>query len=114
MVALDVLKELNSGFLQLIGTDACGNGVSNDIEVGLQKRVAELAHGEPRNLTMLKQHEIIARDRNRRVQLMRSMPQKRELLPRSRPARRFGEPALADRQRLIGTQNQRTGTAGGN
>jgi len=102
MVALDTLKELDSDFLQLIAADACRSGTSDTVEIRFQKRFAEFAHGQPRDLAMLEHHQTVACDRNCRVQLMGSAPQVDKLLPRSRSVRWFREPVLAGCQSLIG------------
>jgi hypothetical protein len=114
MVALNEFEKLDSEFLQLIASDAYSRSTSNSIEVSFQERIGKSAHGQPRDLMVLEQDGIVARDSNRRVQLMGLLPQAEQLLPCRCSIRWLGQAARADRQRLVGAEDQRAGPAGGN
>src|SRR5262249_27174135 len=101
MIPLDILKELDAGFLQLISDHACHRSDPGNVEVAIEKLLAERSHGEPRDVAMLEQHAAIPSKRDGAVQLMGSIAQCQELLARGRPIRRLGKATATDRQGLI-------------
>ena len=74
MVALNAVEQLDSELFQLITSDTRSRGSSNGIEISFQERVGKNAHGQPCDLMVLEQGGMVARDCNRRMQLMGLLP----------------------------------------
>jgi hypothetical protein len=98
VVALDALEQLHTDSLNLIGTDAGGDGVAHGIEVGFQKSVGERPHDQMRGGAVLENRSPIADDRDRRMQRVRLAAQQLELLARRRSIGWLGKATLAERQ----------------
>ena len=64
MVAFDALEQMHAEAFELIAADAAGDRIACGIEIGVEKFLGEIAHGQPRRLDMPEQHVSIPRDRD--------------------------------------------------
>src|SRR5258708_38836020 len=64
MVAVDPLEQLNADTLHLIAADARRYGKSGGFDIGLEKAIRELPHGQPGDFTLLEQDGAVARQHN--------------------------------------------------
>ena len=104
---------MNADPLDLIGADACRCRSPDRSEIGIEKLVAEVPHGQPGTLAMLEYELAVAYNRKRRVQLMGAAAKTGELLAGKNSIRRFREPAFTKRKRLVGAKNIGSGEPSG-
>src|ERR1700687_1047493 len=101
MIAFDTLEQMDTWPFKLVGADAGCNRGSSLIQIGLNFGLAEPPHCHPRDISAFEQYLAIARDGNRRVQLMAAAGKRAQLLRRLRATRRFAKKPCPERQCLI-------------
>src|ERR1041385_4786552 len=67
VVAVDLLEEVNSGSLQLVGADAGGHGGARFVEISIEKAFRKLSHREPGDRDMAKRDTTVPAQANRRM-----------------------------------------------
>src|SRR5207244_3594222 len=106
MVALDLLEQMAAKRLELVAPDARRHSRAGRVEIGVEEALRQRPHGEPRHVRMAEHYAAIARDRDRRMQLMGPAAERAQLLARRLAVLRLGETGAAQRERLVGADDE--------
>ena len=71
VVTIDPFEKLDAETFELIGADARGRGITDHIQIVVEKPIRESTHGKPCHADVLEQHRIIADKGNGRIKFMR-------------------------------------------
>src|SRR3546814_7563400 len=83
-IALDAAEQLRAQPFELITADAVQNLIAGLRQIGVEKTVAELAHGQLRGIDMAPDDAAAARQHDRRCEFMRFAAQAQQLSARLR------------------------------
>src|SRR5215470_8496115 len=109
MVTVDPLEQMHAQSFELIGADAGGHGRTGGGEIAVERVLIEPSHGEAGNRDVLEQHVTPASHREGRVQFVATPGERLKLRPGGGAISRLVKPASAERQGLVGADDETSG-----
>src|SRR5882762_4653742 len=82
VIAFDLLEQVAPQAFELIAADAGGDRRAGRVQIGVEEALGQRPHGQLRAVHMAEYHPAVARQRDRRMELVGAARQRMQLLAR--------------------------------
>jgi len=109
VVAIDLVEQLHAEAFELVGADGQADAVAGARKIVFEERVGEIAHRQPRCRNVRPRHLALLGEGDGGVKFVRAPAQAAQCRARCVNARRLAQQFVAERQHLVGADDERAG-----